>query len=167
MARASQSARTFALWSVTLPWFKIKYYLACYLHQRAADPGIQSSIMYWLHVFIFWFTILIGTIKRRPVSLTYSLPQNVTNVEQYCKNIIAEARPQPFMLILWDQKQETRQFFVVFERRCLPSSSLLKAVDACFKLHFVFNVHFQTDCFASWQFLQCCVWDGHWKDERD
>ncbi|KAJ8050485.1 hypothetical protein HOLleu_03709 [Holothuria leucospilota] len=84
---------------------------------------------------------------------------NITNIDDFCQSIVKEERPQPFLLVLWDEKQKTRQFFTVFERRCLLSASLLKAVDTCFKLHFVLDLSYQIDCFATWQFLQHFVFE--------
>lgn len=85
--------------------------------------------------------------------------QNLTSIGLYCEEIDAKARPQPFIVILWDLLQRTRQFFVLFERRPLPSPSLLKAIDTCFKLHYVFDLNYQADCVASWQFLQNIIFE--------
>ncbi|KAJ8021780.1 hypothetical protein HOLleu_39074 [Holothuria leucospilota] len=84
---------------------------------------------------------------------------NLTSIDLYCEEIDAKARPQPFIVILWDLLQRTRQFFVLFERRPLPSPSLLKAIDTCFKLHYVFDLDYQADCVASWQFLQNIIFE--------
>ncbi|XP_071823025.1 uncharacterized protein [Apostichopus japonicus] len=84
---------------------------------------------------------------------------NVTNIKSFCGDIDETVHPQPFTVVLWDLKQKSRQFFVLIVRKALPATSLLKAIDTCFKMHFVFDIEYQPDCEASWQFLQSIIYE--------
>lgn len=61
-------------------------------------------------------------------------------------------RRQPFVLAIGDKYNPT-QTFVIFEKNCIPSTSLLKCVDLCYKLTYVLNLEFSPYCRNVWQFI--------------
>lgn len=93
------------------------------------------------------------------IFLSFSpLIQDVTSVEQFCQDITKEDRPQPFILSLENRVTQAQQVFVIIERQPLTMSSLLKAVDFCFKTHFVMDIAYQVKCKGAWEFLQSEVY---------
>ena len=80
-------------------------------------------------------------------------------METYLKDIDSLVRPQPFVLILGPSRFRPTQSFVVMERRAIPADTIVKAVDLCFKIHYIFNLKFQSQCQAVWQFLEMLVYD--------
>nr|XP_054773598.1 uncharacterized protein LOC129281710 [Lytechinus pictus] len=77
------------------------------------------------------------------------------NVTEYLSRIDAVERPQPFIIILYSESVlQPSQCFVVLERHALPQPSLLKAVDLCYKVHFVMDLNYQVDCRAVWKFIE-------------
>ncbi|KAJ8043730.1 hypothetical protein HOLleu_10958 [Holothuria leucospilota] len=83
----------------------------------------------------------------------------VTSVENYCKTIQKEEKPQPFILSLGCNKASPQQTFVIIERNPVIHSSLVKAVDYRFKSHYVFDVNFQAQCKGFWEFFHSEVYD--------
>ena len=79
--------------------------------------------------------------------------QIVTNVPKYLEEV---KNCQPFILVL-GELIEPAQVFVIVERKALPQTSLLKAVDVCFKLFYVLNVDYPWEAATTWEFHQKVV----------
>ncbi|XP_071843612.1 uncharacterized protein [Apostichopus japonicus] len=60
---------------------------------------------------------------------------------------------QPFILALGERKSP-EQLFVVVEGQTVSCSSLLHAVDVCFKLFYLLDVHYPWQCSNTWDFVQ-------------
>ncbi|KAJ8021394.1 hypothetical protein HOLleu_38574 [Holothuria leucospilota] len=80
-----------------------------------------------------------------------------TNLEFYLKNITE--KPQPYVLILGGSRIDPQQVFVIIERHALPQTTLMKAIDVCYKAMFVFNLEYQKACIGTWEFLQKIVYE--------
>ncbi|XP_052433847.1 uncharacterized protein LOC127974538 [Carassius gibelio] len=79
-----------------------------------------------------------------------------TNMVEYLKE--AElTKPFPFVLGLGDDSQ-CHQAFVVVGKQALHQNTLLGAVDTCFKLFYVLDIHFPKQCAPVWEFLQTVVY---------
>jgi hypothetical protein len=46
---------------------------------------------------------------------------------------------------------------VIVERRAVPCSSMLNAVDICFKMFYVLDINYPWECANSWDFMQKVV----------
>ena len=81
--------------------------------------------------------------------------QDITNVPEYLKTVDAAKRPQPFIMVLYSaNKLLPSQAFIILERRAIPQSSLLCAVDVCYKAHYIFDLKYQIQCNTVWKFLE-------------
>ncbi|XP_056621316.1 uncharacterized protein LOC130434930 isoform X1 [Triplophysa dalaica] len=79
-----------------------------------------------------------------------------TNMVEYLKK--AElTKPFPFVLGLGDDSQ-CHQAFVVVGKQALEQNTLLSAVDTCFKLFYVMDIHFPKQCSPVWEFFQTAVY---------
>ena len=77
-----------------------------------------------------------------------------TNLPGYLSLLVTSgSRPQPFVLLLGENCNPS-QTFVTIEGRALPAKSLLKTVDLCFKVIYVFDVEYPKHCISTWEFLQ-------------
>ncbi|PIK45132.1 hypothetical protein BSL78_18021 [Apostichopus japonicus] len=106
-----------------------------------------------------WPAVCKSRHKRKKGRGSMSVSAERDKLKSFCGDIDETVHPQPFTVVLWDLKQKSRQFFVLIERKALPATSLLKAIDTCFKMHFVFDIEYQPDCEASWQFLQSIIYE--------
>lgn len=61
-------------------------------------------------------------------------------------------RKQPFVLLLGELLSPSQIFFIV-ERLAIPQSSVIGAVDACFKSFFVLNIEYPKACKSVWEFF--------------
>ncbi|XP_071809672.1 uncharacterized protein [Asterias amurensis] len=82
-----------------------------------------------------------------------------TGLDQYLKDINRDTRSQPYMLILGGSALAPQQVFVIFERHAFQQSSLVKALDVCFKTHFVFDLSYQEKCSGVWEFIESVVFE--------
>lgn len=60
---------------------------------------------------------------------------------------------QPSVLVL-GTRQEPSQSFVIVDGLAIEASSLLKAVDICFKAFYVLDVCYPKECHTTWEFFQ-------------
>ncbi|XP_066498456.1 uncharacterized protein [Hoplias malabaricus] len=67
-------------------------------------------------------------------------------------------RPYPFVLALGDD-QRCCQSFVVINGQAMEQSTLVAAVDICFKAFYVFDINFPPQCAPAWEFLQTVVYE--------
>ncbi|XP_041833312.1 uncharacterized protein gramd4a isoform X7 [Melanotaenia boesemani] len=79
-----------------------------------------------------------------------------TNIVEYL-GVAESTKPFPFILALGDNNQ-CSQAFVVIGKQALQHSTLLAAVDTCFKLFYIFDINFPKQCAAVWEFLQIVVY---------
>ena len=61
---------------------------------------------------------------------------------------------QPQVLAVGDSILGARDFYVLYEDVVYEVDSLIKAVDICFKLFFVFNAEYPAEATDVWIFLQ-------------
>lgn len=66
-------------------------------------------------------------------------------------------KPFPFVLGLGDCSN-CHQAFVVVGKQALQQNTLICAVDTCFKLFYVLDIHFPKQCAPVWEFLQTVVY---------
>ena len=78
-----------------------------------------------------------------------------TNLPQFLES---HGQTQPFILVLGDLAKP-EQIFVIVETEALARSPLLHAVDICFKLIYVLDVHFPWESQHTWDFLQKCIYE--------
>ena len=72
-----------------------------------------------------------------------------TNIPKY----LEECSETPFVLIVGSQEDHI-QTFVVIDGVGLEQPSLLKAVDVCFKLFYILDIHYPWQCSTTWEFIQ-------------
>ena len=85
--------------------------------------------------------------------------QEGTNIQQYLKMIDAKERPQPYILLVGGSRWKPGQVFVVIERQEIECSSVMQAVDICFKLTYILDIDYQPLCRTTWQLLQHMVYE--------
>lgn len=78
-----------------------------------------------------------------------------TNITQYLEKRIKNK--QPFTLILGD-REEQQVIFVVAEKKALQQTSLLKAVDVCFKLFYSLDLHYPWESATNWESFQKVIY---------
>ncbi|KAJ8044396.1 hypothetical protein HOLleu_07132 [Holothuria leucospilota] len=78
----------------------------------------------------------------------------VTSLAEYCKKISSEDRPQPFVVALGTERCAPKQTFVIIEKKPIPQSSLMVAIDFCFKSYYVLDIEYQLKCKGAWEFIQ-------------
>ncbi|XP_072045020.1 uncharacterized protein [Amphiura filiformis] len=66
---------------------------------------------------------------------------------------------QPYVLILGGSIANPQQVFTIVENTIIPQNSLLKAVDICLKLVYIFDLQYQPKCSGAWQFLENVVYE--------
>ncbi|RXN20787.1 hypothetical protein ROHU_006995 [Labeo rohita] len=79
-----------------------------------------------------------------------------TNMVEYLKKADL-TKPFPFVLGLGDCSN-CHQAFVVVGKQALQQNTLICAVDTCFKLFYVLDIHFPKQCAPVWEFLQTVVY---------
>lgn len=84
--------------------------------------------------------------------------QEGTDIELYIQQVDRKLRPQPFILLIGDSRKKPLQIFVIVERHGILFPTVTKAVDYAFKVHYVLDVEYQTQCYAAWQFLQTVIY---------
>lgn len=75
-----------------------------------------------------------------------------TNMVEYLQQAEA-SRPYPYVLSLENGHIDS-QAFVILAGEALEQSTLIGAVDVCFKSFYVFDVNYPKQCFYSWEFIQ-------------
>ena len=87
------------------------------------------------------------------------IPQESTNLEDYLKKDFGkEGNSQPYILILGGTMLKPQQTFVIIEHRALEQTSLIKAVDVCFKAFYVFDLQYPEKCSGVWEFISAIVY---------
>ncbi|XP_051957914.1 uncharacterized protein LOC127626277 isoform X2 [Xyrauchen texanus] len=77
-----------------------------------------------------------------------------TNMVEY----LQQSQPFPSVLALGDPQQCASQAFVILAGQALPQSTLLGAVDVCFKAFYVLDINYPKQCAPAWEFLQQVVY---------
>lgn len=69
----------------------------------------------------------------------------------------------PYVLALGNNKWQTSQAYVIVAGEAFEQNTLLQAVDVCFKMFYIFNIHYPKECENVWEFLQHAVYElpGH------
>ncbi|CAL8262381.1 unnamed protein product [Merluccius merluccius] len=84
-----------------------------------------------------------------------------TNMVEYI-NTSQLNQQGPHVLCLGDEFI-TNQAFIIISGHAIEATSLLEAVDVCFKAFFVFDVNYPKQCVPTWEFIQHALYniDGH------
>ena len=88
-----------------------------------------------------------------------------TGVEEFRRKRVDECLTrhctwQPQVLVIGSDIFHVEQVFVLFGANVLfEMPSVLKAIDTCYKVFFVFNSEYPCECLDSWMFLQRCIYD--------
>ena len=61
---------------------------------------------------------------------------------------------QPHVMIMGDTLIAASHYYVVFDDHMYQMDSLIKAVDICFKVFFIFNLEYPTACADMWVIFQ-------------
>ncbi|XP_073789441.1 uncharacterized protein [Danio rerio] len=77
-----------------------------------------------------------------------------TNMAEYLRS--KESIESPYVLMLGDN--HNFQAFAIINGTALEQSTLLAAVDICFKAFYIFDVNYPKQCSLVWQFLQTVVY---------
>lgn len=61
---------------------------------------------------------------------------------------------QPFILTVGENIRSIKDIIVYFDNLKIPSKSLIRAVDICFKIYYLFNLQYPKACSTFWNFIQ-------------
>ena len=87
------------------------------------------------------------------------MTQDIINMPQYLKEVDVQTQPQPFVLSLSTTSHlESRHAYVIVEKWAIQQPSVLKAVDVCFKAHFILDCEYQQQCKGTWTFFEKCIY---------
>lgn len=78
-----------------------------------------------------------------------------TNMPKYLEEV---DNRQPFVLIMGD-RNAAHQYFVVADGHGLEHQTLLQALDVCFKLFYVLDLHYPWQCAVTWEFAQKVLYE--------
>ncbi|XP_038047926.1 uncharacterized protein LOC119722022 [Patiria miniata] len=88
---------------------------------------------------------------------------DIINMPQYLKEVDPKTHPQPFVLSLSSAIHlESRNAFIIIEKQAIPQPSILKAVDVCYKAHYILDCEYQ----GAWTFFEKCVYQSQCFAER-
>lgn len=59
----------------------------------------------------------------------------------------------PLISLIGDSLLDTKEIFVYFQSNRFEFFNVVKAVDTCFKIFFLFNIKYPLPCQAVWQFI--------------
>lgn len=79
-----------------------------------------------------------------------------TDWDAYIKNAKTNQRHNPnhpLISLIGDSLLDTKEIFVYFQGMRFEFFDVVKAVDTCFKIFFVFNIKYPLPCQAVWQFI--------------
>ena len=62
-------------------------------------------------------------------------------------------KTHPFVMAMGNA-QQISQSFVIINGQALEQSTLLAAVDVCFKAFYIFDMNYPKQCASTWEFLQ-------------
>ncbi|XP_063955128.1 uncharacterized protein LOC135155733 [Lytechinus pictus] len=100
-----------------------------------------------------------GRYSTREAQLGFIDVQNENlALDKFLEDIVPESRPQPFILVIGSLLKPV-QIFIIVERRALEQSSLMKAVDTCYKAVYVLDLEYQPQCCGAWEFLQTYIYE--------
>lgn len=89
---------------------------------------------------------------------SYFARQENLSLDKFLEDIVPERRPQPFILLTGSLLKPV-QVFMIVERQAFEQSSLMKAVDTCFKAVYVLDLEYQPQCCGAWEFLQTYIYE--------
>lgn len=78
---------------------------------------------------------------------------------------LEEASRSPFIMVT-GTRDTPNQVFVVVDGQGLEQTSLVKAVDVCFKLFYILDVHYPWQCSVTWEFVQKVLYGIEDKQKR-
>ena len=85
--------------------------------------------------------------------------QENTSLDQYLKDINRDTRSQPYADTRWVCTGSTASVRNFWAQYAFEQSSLVKALDVCFKTHFVFDLSYQEKCSGIWEFIESVVFE--------
>lgn len=88
-------------------------------------------------------------------SYYFDFSQDIVHMPTYLEKIDATKHPQPFLLVLYSESVlKPSSVFVIIEKNTIPQPSLLKAIDVCYKAHFILDCKYQQLCTSVWKFFE-------------
>jgi hypothetical protein len=109
----------------------------------ATETNLDKKILKWHYI----------CIETQPTLIYHYFFQIGTNIPKY----LEEARRSPFVLILGNRDAPC-QCFVIVEGKAIEQSNLVKALDVCFKLFYVLDIHYPWQSAHAWEFVQKCFY---------
>lgn len=88
-------------------------------------------------------------VSRAVTNKLYFYNQIGTNIPKY----LDEASRSPFILVI-GARENPHQVFEIIDGQGLEQPNLLKAVDVCFKLFYILDIHHPWQCYITWEFVQ-------------
>lgn len=85
-----------------------------------------------------------------------------TNMVEYL-NRAESTKPHPFVMAM-ENGRHISQAFVILDGRSLEQSTLLAAVDLCFKAFNIFDMNYPKQCASTWEFLQHVIFQMEGKE---
>lgn len=73
---------------------------------------------------------------------------------------------QPIVIAVGPTTKDLHDFYVIFDNIKYKFSSLLKAIDVCFKVYSVLNASYAQECEQLWTFLQKYFYKIHFKADK-
>ena len=116
-----------------------------YLHYLVyvSDPLYSTQLMFH----ILPLSMKQNSIKSNKYFLYFQIGTNMPKYLEEIKNT------QPYVLVL-GSLMHPLHFFLIVERKAVEQTSLLKAIDACFKAFYVINVDYPWQCRSTWEYFQ-------------
>ncbi len=78
-------------------------------------------------------------------------------------NRAESTKPHPFVMAM-ENGRHISQAFVILDGRSLEQSTLLAAVDLCFKAFNIFDMNYPKQCASTWEFLQHVIFQMEGKE---
>ncbi|XP_026124521.1 uncharacterized protein LOC113106635 [Carassius auratus] len=126
-------------------------------------PGMISQDFDQVHgetglkLFESWANFFADRILRIAslVSLGRTFHKVGTNMVEFL-NRPESTKNHPFVMVMGNG-QQISQAFVIINGQALEQSTLLAAVDLCFKAFYVFDMNYPKQCASTWEFMQHVV----------
>lgn len=73
---------------------------------------------------------------------------------------------QPFIIVVGPSLKQISARYIVLNNLRYEMTSIVKSVDACFKIIFVLNTEYSADCTQVWQFIQKALFNLNTKYDK-
>ena len=134
--------------------------LLCETVNQQKGPCLNWIFMFSSAPYLSRSDILRDTICYLKYAFCLFLMQDLVNIKVHLRDIDTETRFQPFILgLIHDEASQLQpaSIFVAVERQVMPQPTLLRALDICYRIHYVFDCKYQQGCRGVWTFFGTCV----------